>query len=410
MERAGLARRLGGRAGAAGAGRILIAETEPARFMAAFAAAAAGTGDVFVADPAWGENERAQLAALLASAPAGPADGESGETGWLMLPSGGTGGKLKFARHDGATLAAAVAGFRAHFGFGCVDAVGVLPLHHVSGLMAWLRCALTDGTYTPWDWKRLEAGEFPAVADGGAISLVPTQLQRLLASPAAIAWLRRRRVVFVGGGPAWPELLAAAAAAELPVALSYGMTETAAMVAALRPEEFRAGERSSGRGLPHAWANVNAAGRIEVGGTSLFRGYWPERRTLEKWETSDLGAIDARGFLTVHGRDDAMIITGGKKVQPAEVEAALRASGEVDDVAVLGVADPEWGEAVAAFFPGEGRRPDPVRAGAALAPWQRPKHWVPVAPWPRNAQGKISREALRRSWAERTGTKARDFS
>ena len=110
MERAELARRLGGRPGAAGAGRILIAETEPVRFMAAFAAAAAGTGDVFVADPAWGESERAQLAALLASVPAGPAEGDSGESGWLMLPSGGTGGKLKFTRHDSATLAAATSG------------------------------------------------------------------------------------------------------------------------------------------------------------------------------------------------------------------------------------------------------------------------------------------------------------
>jgi O-succinylbenzoic acid--CoA ligase len=408
MERAELARRLGGRADTERGCRIVIAETEPARFMAAFAAAAAGTAEVFVTDPGWGTAERTQFEALLAANPAQQTG--AGESGWLMLPSGGTGGKLKFARHDAATLAAAVAGFQAHFGLGRVDAVGVLPLHHVSGLLAWLRCALTGGTYTPWDWKKFEAGEFPAVADGGTISLVPTQLQRLLARPAAMAWLQRRHAVFVGGGPAWPDLLDAAAAARLPVALSYGMTETAAMVAALRPAEFLAGERSSGRVLPHARINVNAAGRIEVGGTSLFRGYWPERTNLEKWETSDLGAIDARGCLTVHGRDDAMIITGGKKVQPAEVEAALRASGEVEDVAVLGVPDAEWGEAVAAFFPGGGRIPDLERAGAALAPWQRPKYWVPLAPWPRNAQGKISREALRRAWAERAGAKGRDFS
>ena len=66
------------------------------------------------------------------------------------------------------------------------------------------------------------------------LSLVPTQLQRLLALPAAVAWLRGFRVIFVGGGPVWPELSDAAARAELPVSLSYGLTETAAMVTALR--------------------------------------------------------------------------------------------------------------------------------------------------------------------------------
>jgi len=66
----------------------------------------------------------------------------------------------------------------------------------------------------------------------------------------------------------------------------------------------------------------------------------------ERWMAAHLGRIDARGHLHVRGRRDAVIITGGKKVQPAEVEVALRASGEFPDVAVIGVRDRDWGEAV----------------------------------------------------------------
>jgi O-succinylbenzoic acid--CoA ligase len=90
-----------------------------------------------------------------------------------------------------------------------------------------------------------------------------------------------------------------------------------------------------------------------------------------------------------------VIITGGKKVQPAEVEAALRASGEFADVAVVGVPDAGWGEVVVACYPAGGRVPDRTRAVATLARHLRPKRFVAIADWPRNAQGKLNRVALR---------------
>lgn len=316
--------------------------------------------------------------------------------GWLMVASGGTSGRLKFARHDEITIGAAVQGFCAHFGLTRVNAVSVLPLHHVSGLMAWMRCTLTGGEFAAWEWKRLEAGDLPPVGgDNWVISLVPTQLQRLLAHEAAVAWLRRFRVIFVGGGPMWTTLADAAATARLPIALSYGMTETAAMVTALRPEEFLAGARSSGAPLPHATVTIDTEERVRIGGASLFCGYYPQRAEVREFLTGDLGQIDERGHLHVLGRADAMIITGGKKVQPEVVEAALRASGEFDDVAVLGVPDAEWGEAVVACYPRSGRVPNIAQAVAALAAWQRPKRFVAIDAWPRNAQGKVNRAALR---------------
>jgi O-succinylbenzoic acid--CoA ligase len=353
-------------------------------------------GCVFLCDPKWSAEERVNLDLLQRSAYQPPGT-EMGD-GWVCIPTGGTSGTLRFARHDEHTLGAAVAGFCTHFGLGRVNAVGVLPAHHVSGLMARLRCAATGGEHVPWDWKDLEAGRWPGrIGEDWMISLVPTQLQRLLASPSAVNALRRFGLIFLGGGPVWPALADAAAAQGLRISLSYGMTETAAMVTALKPEEFLAGRRTSGRPLPHARVSIGPDGTVRIAGESVFRGYFPEMREERVLITEDLGEFDADGHLRVLGRRDAVIITGGEKVQPLEVEAALRASGEFSDVAVVGIPDAEWGERVVACYPAEGRTPDLGVVSAALAGlagFKRPKRFLPVADWPRNAQGKLNRGDL----------------
>ena len=355
-------------------------------------------GYTFLCDHAWSATDREKVNALQRS---GIGDQESKiPLGWLCLPTGGSGGGVRFARHDELTLTAAVNGFCNHFGLNRVNAVGVLPLHHVSGLMAMVRCAATGGIYLPAKWKALEAGELPQMGAGtGAwvISLVPTQLQRLLVSPTAVKWLREFQVILVGGGPVWPALADAAAQVRLPISLSYGMTETAAMIAALRPAEFLAGDRSCGAALPHVRIAIDGGGVITVAGESVFRGYFPERTEARELQTEDLGSFDERGHLHVLGRRDAVIITGGKKVQPADVEAALRASGEFSDVAVVGIPDAEWGQAVVACYPPGASPPNPDRIAAALqslAAYQRPKRLVAVTDWQRSPQGKINRAAL----------------
>ncbi|MDQ5980846.1 MAG: o-succinylbenzoate---CoA ligase [Verrucomicrobiota bacterium] len=317
--------------------------------------------------------------------------------GWLMIPTGGTGGQLKFARHDEQTITAAVRGFTKHFGLSQVNAAGVLPLHHVSGLMAWLRCALTGGDYVPLGWKQIENGELPALParpDGWVISLVPTQLERLLRSPAAVAWLKDFRIIFLGGAPAAAVLLDRAAALGLRLSPGYGMTETAAMVTALRPDEFLAGARSSGSPLPHARVRLLTDGLVSIGGESLFRGYYPDWREPGDFITADLGRLDGQGELHLLGRSDAVIITGGEKVNPAEVEAALRDTGEFSEVVVAGVPDPDWGQVVVAAYPAA-QRPDlaKVEQGiqSRLAAWKRPKRYVAVENWPLTAVGKVNR-------------------
>lgn len=393
MERGELARRLGGNWPGTSAHPHVIDEGEPVRFMASFAQAVSGGGNIFLADPSWRSTERGVLARFLG-------EGLPSDRGWIMIASGGSSGGLKFARHDSLTVSAAVRGFCAHFGLERVNSVSVLPLHHVSGFMAWMRSALTGGRFIPWPWKELEAGRFPQDLPGEfCISLVPTQLQRLLASGDAVDWLRRFRIVFLGGGPPWEELLEEAARLGIPLAPSYGATETAAMAAALRPEQFLGGIRGCGAPLPHVRIEILDGGIVRIAGDSLFRGYFPEMSDQRTWTTDDLGEFDANGSLFILGRSDGLIMTGGKKVSPSEVEAVLRASGEFDDVAVIGLPDPDWGQIVVACHPPGREVPRGkllVEALSGLAPYKHPKRYVSVEPWPRNAQGKINRAELAR--------------
>ena len=356
---------------------------------------------VFLCDPNASAAERAEAERQMKSDAAENVDSRAG---WLCVRTGGSGGVVKFARHDEKTFGAAVAGYCAHFGTTRVNAVDILPAHHVSGLMARVRCAATGGRHLAWDWKRMEQGDTPVLqGEDWVISLVPTQLQRLLGSVQTVAWLRRFRIIFLGGGPIWAELAELAAAARLPVAPSYGMTETAAMITALQPHEFLAGARSSGTVMPHARIAIDPAeGVLTIAGESLFRGYWPAWRESRAFTTEDLARIDERGHLHILGRRDAMIITGGRKVNPAEVEAVLRASGEFADVAVIGLPDREWGEVVVACFSVDRLRvPNFAHAADALAHYQRPKRFVAIDDWPRNVQGKLNRAVLREKVMER---------
>ncbi|MBK9991163.1 MAG: AMP-binding protein [Verrucomicrobia bacterium] len=363
-------------------------------------------GYVFLQDPKSSAVEQEEFLRVTDLA----ARGNKVDDGWLCLPTGGTSGGLRFSRHDERTLSAAAQGFCEHFGVSHVNVLDVLPPHHVSGFMARIRCAATGGEHVARSWKQLEAGEWPKLsgtADGWFLSLVPTQLQRLLGSATTVAQLKQFRAVFIGGGPLWPELAEAAATADVPVAICYGMTETAAMVVAQKPGEFASGDRSCGRPMPHARIEIveeatgeilpqGSTGIVRIVGESVTRGYWSEK-AITSLLTDDLGRLDAQGRLTILGRRDAVIITGGKKVHPTEVEAALQASGEFTDVAVVGVPDEVWGSAVVACFPPREGKLNTQKIEAALAGlagYKRPKKFVVVSNLPRNAQGKLNRAAL----------------
>jgi O-succinylbenzoic acid--CoA ligase len=177
------------------------------------------------------------------------------------------------------------------------------------------------------------------------------------------------------------------------------MTETAAMITALPPADFAAGVRSCGPVLPHVSLQIGPDGAIRLASEALFRGYHPQWREAGDFVTPDRGSLDVSGHLHLLGRRDQVIITGGEKVDPAEVEAALRHSGEFSEVVVLGVPDPEWGERVVAAYPASAR-PNLAKVNAvlsqSLAPAKGPKKYIPLADWPVNAQGKVNRAEVAR--------------
>ena len=332
------------------------------------------------------------------------------DKGWLCIQTGGSSGAPKWACHDQETIAAAVDGYATHFESPKINANGCLPLYHVSGLMAWLRCALTGGHYQAIAWSDIQAGRLPPVPSRNPpfLSLVPTQLQRLLNNrqPAILEWLRRHKAIHLGGGPSHPELLEQAADARLPLSLSYGMTETAAMVTASRPHEFTAGLRDSGPPLPHAQIRINAEGMntILIYSRSLQRGYYPSHNQKQPFEPNDLGELSPQGTLSVLGRSDNLIISGGEKINPLEVENIIMGSGQFSDIAVIPIPHSDWGQAVVAVYPAA----DSPNLGmltsylsGRLPSYKHPKQYYPLPFWPRTTTGKINRQQLQQLFQNR---------
>lgn len=216
-----------------------------------------------------------------------------------------------------------------------------LPATHVAGLQVLVR-SLLSGT-EPVLAERADA-ETVAASGCAHVSLVPTQLQRLLGPGVEKQGVDRSTPlagfssVLLGGAAAPARLLDAARAARVPVVTTYGMTETCG------------GCVYDGVPLDGVRVEIREEGRIWIGGPVLFSGYrGGQKAPRDGWfRTGDLGRLDSSGRLSVRGRADDVISTGGHKVVPGEVAAALQTCPGVNDVAVLGQPDPEWGERVVA--------------------------------------------------------------
>jgi len=235
---------------------------------------------------------------------------------------------------------------------------------------------------------------------------------------SASVWLSNFQTVLLGGAPAWAELLEQARRHRIPLALTYGMTETASQVVTLKPEAFLAGNNSCGQVLPHAQITIrsstgellgaNQTGIITIQADSLTLGYYPElfpnSLNLPTFQTDDLGFFDEQGYLTIIGRRSNKIITGGENVFPAEVEAAILATQLVADVCVIGLPDQYWGQVVTAVYVPRSLNVFPASLRAAveekLSRFKRPKYWVPVESLPRNPQGKVNYEQLKKVAAD----------
>ncbi len=247
-----------------------------------------------------------------------------------------------------------------------------LPPSHISGLQVFAR-SLLAGT-EPVVVPRLDGPAAVAGAGGDYVSLVPTQVRQLLDQPGGPAALASFRGILLGGAAVPPGLLAEARAAGARVITTYGMTETCG------------GCVYDGRPLRGVSVRIAAGGRIQLAGPVLFSGYrgQPELSLAAldgPWfVTSDLGSLDGSGRLTVRGRADGMINTGGEKVAADEVAAVLAGCPGVRDVAVTGRPDPEWGEVVTAVVvPADPADPPTLAALRAAAAGKLPGFAAPRA-------------------------------
>lgn len=240
-----------------------------------------------------------------------------------------------------------------------------LPLSHVGGLMAVTRAILSGTGLT-----------FDAGGGGTLVPLVPTLLDRM--DTAGF------RVVLLGGA-------ADNRQRDGNVVRTYGMTETAGGVV------------YDGVPLAGTEVRVDGDGRLQVRGPGLLRCYrdGTDPKDLQGWlPTGDIGAV-VDGVVSVQGRVDDLIITGGEKVWPGPVEEILGADPAVADVAVVGREDGVWGERVVALVVPTDPAAPPVldglrdRVKEQMPAYAAPRELVVVDALPRTALGKLRRHALR---------------
>lgn len=325
----------------------------------------------------------------------------------LVAYTSGTTGQPKGAVLSHANLLASAEAVALAWRWEPVDRlVLALPLFHMHGLGVGLHGTLCVGASVVLRPSFAVDDVLDQIRSRRATLLfgVPTMWSRLAASSRA-GQLRPLRLGVSGSAPLAVELHdAIAATSGQRVIERYGMTETA--MNASNPYD---GERRPGTvGLPLPGVDLRldeATDEILLRGPNVFDGYWEQPGATsaaftEGWfRTGDVGSIDADGYLRIVGRLKELIISGGFNVYPREVEDVLRAHPAIADVAVVGVAHPDWGEQVVAVAE-RAAEPTPssssvaadavmVLAGERLAPYKCPKRLVWVDALPRNALGKV---------------------
>lgn len=305
----------------------------------------------------------------------------------------------------------------------------VMPQFHIGGTGFGLQtlCAGATGLIH----KEFDAGKvLSAIAQEGLskIFTVPSAIQMLIAHPQARSTdYSRIRTLIYGASPMPLDLLREAMAVfGCGFVQQYGMTEMCGTICALVPEDHDpAGNsrmESAGRALEGVEIRIvdpmgkaqppGVVGEIAIRSVTCMKGYWNQPEATADaisadgfFRSGDAGMLDRDGYLTIVDRVKDMIVSGGENVYPAEVEAVLRSHPAIAEVAVIGVPDPKWGEAVkAVVVPLAGHRLDQAEvigwARGQLAGYKLPKSIDLIAELPRNASGKVLRRELRAPYWE----------
>jgi acyl-CoA synthetase (AMP-forming)/AMP-acid ligase II len=308
-----------------------------------------------------------------------------------------------------------------------------VPLYHIAGITTMMTSLFTGRAlvilpqFDPTAWLQTVQREHVTHA-----FLVPTMLKRVLDHPDYEASQCASLELLAYGAAPMPLAVIRRAIAQLPPSVSFvnafGQTETTATVTMLLPDDHRLDgtpqevERtlrrlsSIGRPLPDVEVKIvdvagtevaaGEIGEIAVRTPRMMKGYFSpgdatERTIVEGWlHTRDMGWMDADGYLYLAGRKDDLIIRGGENIAPAEVEAVLQTHPAIEEVAVVGVPDVEWGEQVAAIVApkaGSTLTADEVSdwCRQRLASFKKPEMVYFVSELPRNPMGKVLRQDLR---------------
>lgn len=329
--------------------------------------------------------------------------------GTLIACTSGSTGQPKGARLRTANLTAsaeATAAFLAErFGTGTGPWLLALPPHHIAGLQVILRSlhagyspsVLPGGTFTPEAFIRATSSLRSSHPSRDLhTSLVPTQLHRLIDDEQGRSALREYAAVLVGGAATSTGLAETARRHDIPIVLTYGSSETAG------------GMVYDGRALPGTEVTIDdESGRILLSGPTVADGYCNISGPVEEdafpspgtFRTSDIGRV-SDGILTVRGRADGAINSGGMKILPEDVESALEELGYT--ACVVGLPDTDWGEIVTALveFPDEAPAERTTQLRTVMKDAGLPAHLVPrrllgTRRLPTTGPGKVDRRAVR---------------
>jgi o-succinylbenzoate---CoA ligase len=306
----------------------------------------------------------------------------------LVIATSGTSGPARLAELPGLAVEAAVLASAA-----AIDArpedrwLSCLPVAHIGGLLVLERHLLLGAPVT--FRRRVTRSVIARLGDTRFTSLVPTQLTRLLDAGSDLG---RFRAILIGGSGVDAELANRVADAGVRVVATYGMTETCGGVV------------YAGRPLAGVEVRVARWGELLVRGPTLMRGYRLDpAASVEVFEpggwlrTGDGGEVDDDGTVRVLGRLAGVIVSGGEKIWPAEVEAALSSHPDVAAVLVSASSDREWGQRVVArVVPRRSATPPTLEslrdhAAETIARHKLPRELIIVERFDRTSLGKIRR-------------------
>jgi malonyl-CoA/methylmalonyl-CoA synthetase len=329
------------------------------------------------------------------------------ETLAAILYTSGTTGKSKGAMLSHGNLASNALALAELWQFTSADVlIHALPVYHTHGLFVATNTVFVSGGQMLFRRKFDADDVISLLPKATALMGVPTFYTRLLQHAGLTLDATKHMRLFVSGSaPLLAETHRQFSACTGHAVLErYGMTETNMNTSNPYDSERRAG--TVGMALPGVEVRV-VDGGIQVRGPNVFKGYWrnPEKTAAEFtsdgfFMTGDLGSFDRQGYLIISGRAKDLIITGGFNVYPKEIEDVLDAMDGVVESAVIGLPDPDFGEAVTAIVVAE-KGASLVEAEIirtlkiSLASFKCPKRVIVVEALPRNAMGKVQKNVLR---------------